>query len=417
VRRLVIKPADGSSDSWEDLQPYNGRYGDAPVSLLYRKKTKDFLTICNLARLLKPEQGKDSLNGITLKLKAEDREHKKETEIKVKFVSDEAGKLGCYHPVISLELSPVRFRVLVPLEAASRCVDYAIGAWNDQFARVWDRLPLRIGVVAFPRTTPFQAVIEAARNIEDDLDRDREPETWQVTGCETGDAITALSLRSLDGQSESLQTMPIRLPDGREDVFYPYLAVEDKEARFPLDFQHPTNGQTYRHAKDMRIGDRILIYPSYITTAFLDSTARRFEPLTRRQLTQWQRMRDLWELIDRNVPGQTALRGAWSELVERREAWHGPDLSAAPACAAPHADRSAAQAGGAWLEGGKEAWLDLVRAVFHKRLGLRGACLETLIQAAGDGILGWCLEWHMSILKKRVSSLPVRGRTQTGGER
>ncbi|NIA09296.1 MAG: hypothetical protein GWP10_06095, partial [Nitrospiraceae bacterium] len=205
----------------------------------------------------------------------------------------------------------------------------------------------------------------------------------------------------LDGQSEILQTMPIRLPDGREDVFYPYLAVEDRKARFPLDFQHPNppNGQTYRHAKDLRIGDGVLVYPSYITTVFLDSTARRFELLSHRQLTHplWRRMRDLWKLIDRNVPSQTALRGAWSELVERREAWQGPDKT--------------------WLEGGKDAWLDLVRAVFHERLGIQGACLETLVQAARDGLLDWSLEWHMSVLKKQVSGLPVRGRTQTGGDR
>jgi len=384
TRRLAIKPDNGSAGSWVDRQTYNGRYGDAPVSLLYRKETGDFLTICNLARLLNPEQGKDSLNGVELKLKADEGEYKKKTEkLNVKSVSDDAGELGCYHPVIPLELSPVRFRVLVPLEAASKCVDYAIEAWSDQIARVWDRLPLRVGVVAFPRMTPFQAVIEAARNIEADLAKNgNKPETWRVAGCETRDGVTALSLRSLDGQSEVLQTMPIRFPDGREDVFYPYLAVEDKQARFPHDFQHP-GGQIYRHAKDLRTGDGIRVYPSLIATVFMDSTASRFEPLSRRQLMQWQRMRDLWRLIDRSVPSQTALRGAWSELVERREAWQGSE--------------------GTWLEDGEEAWLDLVRAVFHERLGVRSARLETLVQAARDGLLEWSLEWHMGVLKKQVS--------------
>lgn len=399
TRRLVIKPADGSSGSWEDLQPYNGRYGDAPISLLYREKTNDFLTICNLARLLKPEQGKDSLNGITLELKAEDKEHGKQTEtLKVARVDDEAGKLGCYHPVIRLELFPVRFRVLVPLEAASKCMDRAIEAWNEQFARVRDRLPLRVGVVAFPRMTPFQAAIEVARNIEADLTANSDdPETWQVVKSETRDGVTALSLRSLDdGKTEMLQTMPVMLPDGREDVFYPYLAVEDKQVRFPRDSRHP-EGRVYRHAENLRGGDRVLVYPSLIATVFLDSTARRFESSSCRQLTQWRRMRDLWELLERNARSQTALRGAWSELVERREAWQGPN--------------------GGWLEGGEEAWLDLVRAVFHERLGVRGACLETLVQAARDGLLEWSLEWHMSVLKKQVSGLPVDGRTQTGGDR
>ena len=94
-------------------------------------------------------------------------------------------------------------------------------------------------------------------------------------------------------------------------------------------------------------------------------------------------MRDIWKLIKDIAPSQSALRGAWSELVERHDAWQGPDRT--------------------WLEGGQEAWLDLVRAVFHQRLGIRSACLETLVEAARDGLLDWSLKWHMSVLKKQVS--------------
>ena len=384
VRRLIIKLDNGSSGQWEDRQTYGGRYGDAPVSLLYRAQTKDFLTICNLARLLKPEQDKDCLRGITLELKADDSMDAK--RLVVHSAADDAGALGLYHPVIPLDLSPVRFRVLLPLEAASACVDRAVEAWRDQFARVWDRLPLRVGIVAFPRMTPFQTVIEAARNVEADLDGIKKPETWRVTGCETREGVTALTIKSLDHRQEILQTTPIRLPDGREDVFYPYLAVEDRDVRFPLDFRHP-DGQVFRHVKDLRCGDGVLFYPSLIATVFMDSTARHFEPLCRRNLTEWLRMRDLWRLISRHAPSQTALRGAWSEIIERREAWQGPDRT--------------------WFEGGKTAWLDFARAVFHERLCVRGACLETLVQAAGDGLLDWSLEWHMSVLKKQV----------TGGDR
>ncbi len=380
VHRLVIRPDNGSSGSWEDRQTYGGRYEDAPVSLLYREQTTDFLTICNLARLLKPEQDKDCLRGITLELKADDSVNAK--RLVVHSTADAAGALGVYHPVIPLDLSPVRFRVLLPLEAASECVDRAIERWKEQFARVWDRLPLRIGVVAFPRMTPFQAVIEAARNIEGDLDGIKKPETWRVAACETREGVTALSIKSLDHRQELLQTIPIRLPDGREDVFYPYLDVEDRQVRFPLDFRHP-DGRVFRHVKDLRGGDGIFVYPSLISTLFMDSTARRFEPLCRRQLTEWLRMKDLWKLMGRHAPSHTALRGAWSEIVERREAWQGPD--------------------GTWYEGGKTAWLDFARAVFHERLGVRGACLETLVEAAGDGLLDWSLEWHMSVLKKQVS--------------
>jgi hypothetical protein len=380
VRRLVIKQENGSSGSWKDRQTYGGRYGDAPVSLLYREQTKDFLTICNLARLLKPEQDKNSLSGITLELKADDSIDA--TPLVVDSASDAADSLGVYHPVIPLDLSPVRFRVLLPLEAVSACVDRTIEAWRDQFARVWDRLPLRVGVVAFPRMTPFQAVIDAARTIEDDLHGIKKPETWRVAECETGEGVTALSINSLDHPYELLQTIPTRIPDGRDDVFYPYFHIEDKQVRFPRDFRYP-DGQVFRHVKDLRSGDGILVYPSLIATVFMDSTAGRFEPLSRRNLTEWLRMRDLWRLIGRHAPSQTALRGAWSEIIERREVWQGPD--------------------GTWFKAGKTAWLDFVRAVFHERLGVRGACLETLVEAAGDGLLDWSLEWHMSVLKKQVS--------------
>ncbi|NLX19891.1 MAG: CRISPR-associated protein Csx11 [Desulfobulbus sp.] len=380
VRRLVIKPDSTTSDSWKDRQTYGGRYGDAPVSLLYREKTKDFVTICNLARLLKSEQDKNSLHGINLELKADDSVETK--PLVVHSTADDASALAVYHPVIPLDLSPVRFRVLLPLEAASACVDRAIAAWRDQFARVWDRLPLRIGMVAFPRMTPFQAVIEAARNIEADLDKSKDPQTWQVERCDARQGATILSIRSPDYTQELLQTIPIRLPDGREDAFYPYLTVEDRQTRFPLDFKHP-DGRIFRHAKDLQKGDGILVHPSRIITLFMDSTVVRFEPLRKNHLSEWLRMRDLWQLIGRHAPGQTALRGAWSEIVEKREDWQTPE--------------------GTWLEGEKMAWLDFVRMVFHERLGVQDACLETLVAAAGDGLLEWSLVWHMSVLKKQVS--------------
>lgn len=380
VRRLVIKPGNGSSGKWEDRQTYNGRYGDAPVSLLYREETRTFLTICNLARLLKPEESKDRLRGITLELRADDSVEAQ--QITVSSVEDCKDELGVYYPVIPLELSPVRFRLLLPLEVASTCVDRAIEAWNEQFARVWDRLPLRIGIVAFPRMTPFQAVIEAVRNIEADMEG-REPETWQVAECETREGVTSLTIKPLkDHGRECLKTMPVRFPDGREDVFYPYFAVEDGHVRFPRDFRHP-KGRVFRHVRDLQIGDGIIVSPSVISTVFMDSTARRFEPSCPRQLTEWQRMRELWELVTRHAPSQTALCDAWSEIVERRENWRGPD--------------------GSWLEGGESAWLDFARAVLHERLEVRGACLETLVEAVEDGLLEWCLEWHMTILKNQVS--------------
>lgn len=379
MRRLLLKP-DQPSSTWKNRVPYNGRCDGNPIDLLFDEERKGFVTLFNMSRFLAPEQDKSAIQNKEIVLKDDD--NKNAGTLKVQSVENVSGALGVYHPVIPLELSPMRFRVLLPLEAASACVDRAAEAWRAQFARVWDRLPLRVGVVAFSRMMPFQAVIEAARNIESDLEGTNEPETWRVAGCETREGVAALRLESLDHPQELLQTVPITLSDGRDDVFYPYLAVEDKHPRFPRDFRHP-NGQVFRHASDLQSGDGISVYPSRIAVLFMDDATKRFQSPLCRPLMEWLRMRELWQLVDRYAPSQTALRGAWSEVVERREAWQGAD--------------------GTWLDGGEAAWLYLARAVFHERLGVRGACLEELVEAAGDGLLDWSLEWHISVLKKQVS--------------
>lgn len=383
VRRLILKPDDNPKTAgWQDREVYNGRWRDAPISLLYRKESGAFLTACNVGRLLRADEPAEALRGANISVRGDDGVE--QTLIVGK--AEDAGPLGAYHPVIPLDVSPARFRVLMPLAAASAGVERAIAAWNEQFARVWDRLPLRVGLVAFPRMVPLQAVIEAARNVEHDLD-DAPPERWRVADRDDRHSERALHLKRPDGGCK-VRTMPVSLPDGRTDVFYPYFAVEDQQVRFPRDFQHP-NGRVFRHALDLKAGDGIEVQRSRIATLFLDSTARRFDPIDIRPLAEWTRMRAVWRLLADTAPSLTALRGAWSELLERRQSWHGHD--------------------GAWLAGGEQAWLDLVRAVFSARLGAKGATLDHLVEAAADGSLAWALDWHLSVLKERLAEVAHAG--------
>ncbi|MBX6362182.1 MAG: CRISPR-associated protein Csx11, partial [Acidobacterium ailaaui] len=250
VRRLVLVP-DGHRD-WDNLILYGGRWQGRPLSLVYVQSLGGFVTASNLARILKPEDAQSALQGAQISLEEEDapypqghatRRQRAQTSpedentperrcdmtitvAQVRDLCQPHAHLGVYHPVIPVELSPLRFRVLVPLEAASECVDLAVAWWRERFARVWDRLPLRVGVIAFPRMVPYQAVVEATRNVEDDLTG--KEETWQVQEIERRASVAALRLRRKDGR-ETLRVVPVTLPDGREDVFYPYLAVEDRQ--------------------------------------------------------------------------------------------------------------------------------------------------------------------------------------------
>jgi hypothetical protein len=346
------------------------------LEVLYLADRKEFLTICNLARCLAAEERGDLLReGKKLELKGDDDQVK---ELVIHSVRTPEN-LGVYAPVIALERSPQRFRVLVPLDRATSCIEAAIAKWQDEFARVWDRMPLRIGVVAFPRLTPFQAVIEAARNLEATLEKpEGEAETWRIIEAHTRDGITALSLKRPRGGCETV-LLPARLPDGREDVFYPYFRVEDRIVRFPRDFAQP-DGQVFRHVLDLCPGDGVRVNPSRLAAIFLDSTARRFEKPATWPLAEFRRMQDTWSLIARVAPSLSALRGAWSELADRSRMWRDAD--------------------GQWLSGAESQWGELAQAILRDCLNVSDAALQTLVEAARDGVLEWALEWHLTWLKK-----------------
>lgn len=378
VRRLWLVPDNSTRSGWQEGELYNGRWRDQLVSLIYHNG--GFLTAFNLARALRPEDQASELLKDEFKLWEPDASPLSTTlqPLNVKQAQDiprSFGHLGVYHPVIPLEVSPLRFRVLVPLEAASECVDLALTCWEEAFVRVLDRLPLRVGVVAFPAKTAFQAVLEMVRSLEAEME-ESEPENWRVCSAKSQDSMMTIAFKREDGEQE-LWTVPIRFPDGRKDVFYPYVAVKDRQIRFPLDFQHP-EGQVYRHMEDLRPGDDVHICPARIATVFMDTTARRFEKPQVRYLTDWQRMRQVWRILAERTPSVTQLQQVRQELSRLAENW---DIKRNPEA--------------------KEIWLQLARAVLHDALNVKGALLEELLDAARTGILLWAIDWHLSIIKEK----------------
>lgn len=379
LRRLLIMPDQSRSDGhWQDGTLYDGQLRGVPFSLVYISALNGFITVSNLARLLKQEEHGSALKGKIILVEEEETFGRPKTLAigEVKEIRGTYSRLGVYHPVIPLEVSPLRFRVIVPLEAASDCLDLALSRWKEQFARVWDRLPLHVGIVAFERTLSFQAVLEAVRNLEDELTR-RDVERWSVTGTEVYGGIFALQLRRPDGQ-ETLRIIPLRLPDGRDDVFYPYLRVEDQSLRAPRDFRHP-KGALYRHAPDLRLGDSVCVFPARVAALFMDSTAARFEKVDPIYAEDWKRVRDLWQLLVRVAPSQTALQRFWSEMSRLESEWLSGFERATP-----------------------ELWQDTVRALLVEHLEVKGTALETLLEAALKGLLQRTLEWHMTALKESL---------------
>lgn len=379
VRRLLIMPDQNKSDrGWEGGVLYDGRWRDVQFSLVYVQALNGFVTASNLARVLKPEEHGSVLRGQTALVEEEDTFGRAKTLVigAVQEIPPPYSHLGVYHPVIPLDVSPLRFRVVVPMEAASECVDLALSLWKERFARVWDRLPLHVGVVAFERALSFQAVIEAARSLEDALTSQKE-KPWAVTSKEAYGGVLTLQLRRQDSQM-TVRMMPLRMPDGREDVFYPYLRVEDQQLRFPRDFRHP-DGALYRYAADLQIGDGVFVAPARVATLFMDSAAARFEKIEPFYAEDWQKARALWQLLVRVAPSQTALQRFRSALNQLDQAWRqGPDQASA------------------------DLWQATVHALLVEHLGAKGAALEELTEAAAKGLLQHVIQWHLTVLKETL---------------
>lgn len=353
---------------------------DAPFEIL--RRSSDFVTVCNLARVLGPDGDAMSLKGMQFEARGDDGQRRR-------FAIDSAttaeGVLASYRPLIVLEENPDRFRVLVPLGAEAACVEHVITKWREEMARVWDRLPLRVGMVGFPRKTPFQAVIEATRNVEDDLAAgDRKP--WRVTQATAQSGTISLSFECPD-RGREVVNVPTQLADGRDDVYYANLAVVGVE-REPHDFTAPRPDGSfvvYRRAADLKVDDEVYVDPSHFASLFLDSTARRFEPVQEHPhpLSEWDRRRIVWDQVGKAVPSLTAARAVEQLLREARERWTDPD--------------------GALDEAAWSAW---VRAVLANEWNANERDLPDLEQAARDGLLERVLSWHLHVLKQTTGVTP-----------
>jgi CRISPR-associated Csx11 family protein len=410
VRRLWLEPDDTCAAGWKEGL-YNGRITapeklkGQPLSVVYtsRDGLAGFVTAGDLSGLLAPEEPLETLNNLRLELWDPDStlfdQKSGGKELRIKKIKGqrkiksqrkdkndfplELGHLGVYSPVIPLELSPLRFRVLVPLKSAPECLDFALKKWEEEFARVKDRLPLRAGVVAFLMKTSFQAVISTVRQIEEEFNPEDQGEMWEVLqNIKAKETTTIQFLRRVkEGSKENKGTeewvIPITLPDGRPDDFYPYMAVKNGSLLCPRDFQHP-DGQLYRHAADLSPGDRIIVHPGSVSLTFMDNPAPQRERPLKCYPQQWRQMRQTWLTIIRASPSFNQLRWLQQELNRLYASWK------------VHKDDEA-----------RKVWLDLARSLLQSTLKVRGETLNELVEAAHTGVLLRAIDWHLSILKEK----------------
>lgn len=192
-------------------------------------------------------------------------------EFEIQSVREPAADLAKYRnyrPALTLLTSPDQFLALVPARQALNIASKTRKAYADEFGKVQNRLPLFLGLVFFQRKTPLFAAMDTARRMLNQVEFCEE--TWKITSIQNDE------IRFDNGCS---WTVPTRMADGSDDLWYPYLFVEGNASHFSRGFQcagGKYKGRWLAHVSELA-GSAARLIPSRFAYLFLEHTAQRFE--------------------------------------------------------------------------------------------------------------------------------------------
>lgn len=214
------------------------------------------------------------------------------------------------------------------------------------------------------------------------------------------EALKELSLLKIkeDGSSKCEEiSINIKLPDGREDMYYPYARLADRKAidsslDLREDFSHPdpvdsSKQIVYRHMKDLSTSDKIVVSSPHVQALFLDSSCKRWDDIPLFNFTEWEKMQRLWyfisDVLKRNSKGKSALKSIWSELSLKKDSWKDAE--------------------GKISHEALKSWRGLLKVFFINKLNFSEEEFRKIEQAEINGLLDWCINWNLSVLKKSIS--------------
>jgi hypothetical protein len=245
-----------------------------------------------------------------------------------------------YAPAITILSEPALYLALVPADKALAVAQHIREKYEREMARVRDRLPLQVGLIFAPRRTPMRALLEAGqRMLKLPL---KEWEQWEI-GAIAG-ALTADGCRALTFKNGVTWNVPVKMGDydhtaatGTADDWYPHFLTREPTAGEDL-----TVGRPWKHARELDVGDKVMLRPSRFDFEFLDTTSRRLEisydngrrrglatrPFLLEKLGEFEQM---WQALIGGARklGKSQLQNFEGAVIERVAAWHGGDLNAA----------------------------------------------------------------------------------------
>lgn len=278
-----------------------------------------------------------------------------------------------YTPQIDLMTTPSIGMSLIPATHALAVISVIKSAYEQQFSRVADRLPIHLNLVFFRSGQPLAAVLDAGRRF---IERPTPSTVWEVAVSAHADRYTAIFSNAAQSFSHDY---PRQMGDGiTEDEWYPYL----------LD----ANGNQTTHIRNLD-KQHVQMRPSTFDYEYLDVVGRRAEidydaggtrhhrlmrPYLLAQfdtiLANWQRFADG---LERNQISQTS-----SAIEAKRERWFSAD---------PATSRN------------DPAFIQFVSDTLYGANWKRGRATPELVAAGCDGQLTDLAELHLEIVGKAQS--------------
>lgn len=275
ARRYV---APDKIDGWRAGVPYDGTVDGQTISLLWRPDEQRFITISNL------QLGDPQVNE-TVEVTDPDRPDTR-TTFRVASATQIDGPMGSYSPYLTLLASPDQFIALVPGHDAFALLSKMGQAYQQEFGKVRNRLPLSLGVIFFQRKLPLMAALDAGRRMLTYPGRPAD-ERWRVKDVATEGTACVVHLEGGEDGGALTWRVPVKMGDGKtDDEWYPYVFVatdgdDSKVATRTRKFKGPRPGAAEScwlvHVGDLRKGDQVYFTPATLDVEWLDAAARRFE--------------------------------------------------------------------------------------------------------------------------------------------
>ncbi len=177
-----------------------------------------------------------------------------------------------YSPVIEITKDPERFMVLVPADKALEAAKKIKEKYEKEMGKVRNRLPMNLGIVYAVYHAPLPAIMDAGYRLMQIYNKE---EKWKLAKQPEENS----NYFKLSFENNQVWTIPSKMGDCSEDIWYPYFYVLNAEAKpekRPLSFKGPT-GNWLVHVSELKEGDIVQVTPSYFDFEYLSSASQRFE--------------------------------------------------------------------------------------------------------------------------------------------